>query len=66
METSHNIPKKSHPAAYALHRQMIAVQRTMSAASVAESERASRWAHAWYMLVQRKLDEIQQAPRYLH
>ena len=45
---------------------MMAVQRTMTAATVAESERASRWAHAWYMLVQRKLDQIQQAPRYLH
>jgi hypothetical protein len=45
---------------------MMAVQRTMSAATVAESIQASRWAHAWYMLVQRKLDEFQQAPRYLH
>lgn len=66
METSHNTPRKSHPAAYALHRQMMAVQRTMNAATVAESERALRWANAWYMLVQRKLDQIQQAPRYLH
>jgi hypothetical protein len=66
MDTSYSILQKPHPAAYALHRQMMAVQRTMSAATVAESERASRWAHAWYMLVQRKLDDIQQAPRYLH
>ena len=69
MDTSLNTsskPRKPQPAAYALHRQMLAVQRTMSAASVAESERASRWAHAWYMLVQRKLEEFQHAPRYLH
>ena len=66
MDTSHNIPRKTHPAAYALHRQMLAVQRTMNASTVAESERASRWANAWYMLVQRKLDAIQLAPRYLH
>jgi hypothetical protein len=66
MDTSYSIPRKTHPAAYALHRQMMAVHRTMSATTVAESEQASRWAHAWYMLVQRKLDEFQQAPRYLH
>lgn len=66
MNTTLNIAKKPHPAAYALHRQMLAVQRTMSAATVDESMRASRWANAWYKLVQRKLDELQQAPRYLH
>lgn len=66
MDTSLDIAKKPHPAAYALHRQMMAVQRTMSAATVEESVRASRWANAWYQLVQRKLDQIQQAPRYLH
>ncbi len=59
-------PRKPLPAAYALHRQMLAVQRTVTAASVAESERAARWAHAWYMLVQRKLEEFQPAPRYPH
>lgn len=66
MDTSHSTPKKPTPAAYALHRQMRAVQRTITAPSVAESERASRWAHAWYMLVQRKLEDFQHAPRYLH
>ncbi|OFA03902.1 hypothetical protein [Duganella phyllosphaerae] len=66
MDTSLNIAKKPPPAAYALHRQMMAVQRTMSAATVEESVRASRWANAWYQLVQRKLDQLQQAPRYLH
>jgi hypothetical protein len=66
MDTSHITAKKPTPAAYALHRQMTAVHRTITAPSVAESERASRWAHAWYMLVQRKLEDIQHAPRYLH
>ena len=66
MDTSLTIVKKPHPAAYALHRQMMAVQRTMSAATVEESVRASRWANAWYQLVQRKLDQLQHAPRYLH
>jgi len=69
MDTSHitsSKPRKPHPAAYALHRQMLAVRRTVTATSVAESERASRWAQAWYMLVQRKLEELQHAPRYLH
>jgi hypothetical protein len=67
MDTSTTTPtRKPHPAARALHRQMMAVQRTMSAPTVEESENASRWAQAWYMLVQRKLEEIQHAPRYLH
>ncbi|KQN70628.1 hypothetical protein ASF04_12430 [Duganella sp. Leaf61] len=66
MDTSHSTVKKHPPAAYALHRQMVAVQRTMSAATVEESVRASRWANAWYQVVQRKLDQLQQAPRYLH
>ncbi|MYM66733.1 hypothetical protein GTP45_07815 [Pseudoduganella sp. FT55W] len=54
------------PAAYALHRQMTAVRRAMSATTVEESQRAARWAQAWYQLVQRKLDQLQHAPRYLH
>ncbi|KQQ40147.1 hypothetical protein ASF61_05000 [Duganella sp. Leaf126] len=66
MDTSHYIVNKPHPAAYALHRQMVAVQRTMTAATVEESMRAARWANAWYQLVQRMLDQIQQMPRYLH
>jgi hypothetical protein len=57
---------KHTPAARALHRQMMAVQRTMSAPTVEESMLASRWAMAWYGLVQRKLDQLQHAPRYLH
>jgi hypothetical protein len=66
MNTQTTIAKKPHPAAYALHRQMMAVQRAMVAATVDESMRATRWANAWYRLVQRKLDQLQQAPRYLH
>lgn len=66
MDTSFNIARKPHPAAYALHRQMVAVQRAMSAATVEQSIRATRWANAWYQLVQRKLDQLQQMPRYLH
>ena len=31
-----------------------------------KSVRASRWANAWYQVVQRKLELLQQAPRYLH
>lgn len=27
---------------------------------------ASKWAMAWYCLVQRKLEQLQHAPRYLH
>lgn len=57
---------KPPPAAYALHRQMRAVQRCIAASTVEESERATRWATAWYKLVQRKLDQLQHAPRYLH
>ncbi len=59
-------PRKYPPAAYAMHRQMVAVRRAISAATVEESQAATRWAQAWYQLVQRKLDEIQHAPRYLH
>jgi hypothetical protein len=59
-------PRQYTPAAYALHRQMMAVHRTMSAATVEESQRAARWAQAWYQLVQRKLDQLEHAPRYLH
>ena len=68
METqnTHIKPRKPHPAAYALHRQMVAVRRTVAAATVEEAQSASRWAQAWYQLVQRKLDELQHAPRYLH
>jgi len=58
--------RKPPPAAYALHRQMRAVQRCMAAATVEESIRATRWASAWYRLVQRKLDQLQHAPRYRH
>jgi hypothetical protein len=58
--------RKFHPAAYAMQRQMRAVRRTMSADTVEESQRAARWAQAWYQLVQRKLDQLQHAPRYLH
>lgn len=65
MNTSPNHPKPP-PAAYALHRQMKAVQRCMSAATVEESVRATRWASAWHRLVQRKLEQLQHAPRYWH
>ncbi|MQA40950.1 hypothetical protein [Rugamonas aquatica] len=65
MDTSHT-HRKPPPAAYALHRQMKAVQRCMSAETVEESVRATRWASAWYRLVQRKLEQLQHAPRYLH
>lgn len=64
MDTLQN-PKHT-PAARALHRQMMAVQRTMSAPTVEESMLASRWAMAWYSLVQRKLEQLQHSPRYLH
>ncbi|MYM27592.1 hypothetical protein GTP58_04605 [Duganella sp. CY15W] len=68
MDTQTNItkPRKYHPAAYAMHRQMVAVRRTISAATLEESQSAARWAQAWYQLVQRKLDQLQHAPRYLH
>jgi hypothetical protein len=59
-------PRKYPPAAYAMHRQMVAVRRAISAKTVEESQAATRWAQAWYQLVQRKLDELQHAPRYLH
>ena len=59
-------PRKYPPAAYAMHRQMVAVRRAIAATTVEESQAATRWAQAWYQLVQRKLDEIQHAPRYLH
>jgi len=58
--------RRYHPAAYAMQRQMEAVRRTIAAATVEESQRAARWAQAWYQLVQRKLDQLQHAPRYLH
>jgi hypothetical protein len=45
---------------------MMAVERTMTAATDEEVLSASRWAHAWYQLVQRKLEELQKRPRYLH
>ena len=68
MDTQINIieSRKRHPAARALQRQMEAVRRTISAPTVEESQAASRWAQAWYQLVQRKLEDVQQAPRYLH
>ncbi|WP_229256887.1 hypothetical protein [Duganella lactea] len=59
-------PRNYHPAAYALYRQMVAVRRAISAKTVEESQAAARWAQAWYRLVQRKLKQTQQAPRYLH
>ncbi|NVM74403.1 hypothetical protein FHW83_000163 [Duganella sp. SG902] len=65
-QTTNRPRRKFHPAAYAMHRQMLAVRRTMAAATVEESQAAARWAQAWYQLVQRKLDQLQQAPRYLH
>jgi hypothetical protein len=52
--------RKAPPAVYALQRQMLAVRRTVTALSVEESQRAARWAQAWYQLVQRKLDQLQQ------
>lgn len=51
--------RKAPPAVYALQRQMLAVRRTVSALTVDESQRAARWAQAWYQLVQRKLDQLQ-------
>jgi len=56
IRTSRNAP----PAVYALQRQMMAVRRTVTARSIDESQRAARWAQAWYQLVQRKLDQLQQ------
>ncbi|WP_332853536.1 hypothetical protein [Duganella sp. S19_KUP01_CR8] len=69
-------------ATYALHRQKIAVERTLYARSAEESQLAARWARAWHKLVQRKLDQaeaispalrmdytgfsMQPAPRVLH
>jgi hypothetical protein len=44
-------------ATYALHRQKIAVERTLYARSAEESQLAARWASAWHKLVQRKLDQ---------
>lgn len=44
-------------ASYALHRQKIAVQRTLRARSDEESMLAARWASAWHKLVQRKLGQ---------
>ena len=44
-------------ASYALHRQKIAVERTLYARSAEESLLAARWASAWHKLVQRKLDQ---------
>ena len=57
--------RKAPPAVYALERQMLAVRRTVTALSVEESQRAARWALAWYQLVQRKLDQLQQR-QHLH
>jgi len=48
-------------ATYALQRQRRAVERTLLAASDAESLTAARWAAAWHKLVTLKLD---QAPPY--
>lgn len=65
-QTTNRPLRRFPPAAYAMHRQMTAVRRAMSAATVEESQTAARWAQAWYQLVQRKLDQLQHAPRYLH
>jgi hypothetical protein len=46
-----------HTASRALHRQKIAVERTLHARSAEESQLAARWATAWHKLVQRKLDQ---------
>jgi hypothetical protein len=46
-------------ATYALHRQKIAVERTLYARSAEESRLAARWAGAWHKLVQRKLDQAE-------
>jgi hypothetical protein len=46
-------------ATYALHRQKIAVERTLYARSAEESQLAARWASAWHKLVQRKLDQAE-------
>ncbi|RFP21923.1 hypothetical protein D0T25_11875 [Duganella sp. BJB488] len=46
-------------ATYALHRQKIAVERTLCARSAEESQLAARWAGAWHKLVQRKLDQAE-------
>lgn len=46
-------------ATYALHRQKIAVERTLCARSAEESLLAARWAGAWHKLVQRKLDQAE-------
>ncbi|RZT09762.1 hypothetical protein SAMN05216319_1795 [Duganella sp. CF402] len=51
--------RKAPPAVYALQRQMAAVRRTVTALTVDESQRAARWAQAWYQVVQRKLDQLQ-------
>jgi hypothetical protein len=40
--------RKAPPAVYALARQMLAVRRTVTARSTEESQRAARWALAWY------------------
>ncbi|HEX5341470.1 MAG TPA: hypothetical protein VFX55_03170 [Duganella sp.] len=57
--------RKAPPAVYALQRQMLAVRRTVTALSVEESQRAARWALAWYQLVQRQLDQLQHR-QHLH
>ena len=46
------------PACYALQRQRRAVERTLMAASDAESLSAARWAAAWHKLVTLKLAQI--------
>jgi hypothetical protein len=52
-------------ATRALHRQKIAVERTLCASSAEELQLAARWASAWHKLVQRKLDNLaaRSAPR---
>lgn len=58
--------KKLPTVFYALHRQRLALNRTIHAASAEESTAAAKWAHAWHLLVQARLDEAQARPRWLH
>ncbi|MES2257149.1 MAG: hypothetical protein V4724_01455 [Pseudomonadota bacterium] len=42
---------------YALQRQKMAVERTLTAKSMDECVAASRWVDAWHRLIQSKLDQ---------
>lgn len=50
---------------YALQRQQRAVERTLYASSIEESELASKWVEAWHRLVQARLDKMAETPRYV-